>query len=65
MRLNAFGVAIWPLLGQNKKYAALGVSPAVFADTDSFPKQENIRRFRSIVVDSAVLEHNGGLVLLR
>jgi hypothetical protein len=30
------------------------------ADTDSFPKQKSMRRFRGIVVDSAVLEHNGG-----
>jgi hypothetical protein len=29
------------------------------ADTDSFPKQEIIRRFRGIVVDSPVLEHDG------
>jgi hypothetical protein len=35
------------------------------ADTDSFPKQESIRRFRGIVVDSAVLEHDGGLRQLK
>jgi hypothetical protein len=38
-----------------------GVSrPQDLPDTDSFPKQESIRRFRGIVVDSAVLEHDGG-----
>jgi hypothetical protein len=30
------------------------------SDADSFPKQECIRRFCGIVVDSAVLEHAGG-----
>jgi hypothetical protein len=34
--------------------------PQDLADTDSFPKQKSIRRFRGIVVDSAVLEHDGG-----
>jgi hypothetical protein len=46
-----------------KKYSILGARasrPQDLADTDSFPKQESIRRFRGIVVDSAVLEHNGG-----
>jgi hypothetical protein len=30
------------------------------ADTDSFPTQESIRRFRGFIVDSVVLEHDGG-----
>jgi hypothetical protein len=30
------------------------------SDAASFPKQECIRRFRGIVVDSAVFEHAGG-----
>jgi hypothetical protein len=37
-----------------------GVSPAGFSQSENFPKQESIRRFRGIVVDSVVLEHDGG-----
>jgi hypothetical protein len=37
-----------------------GVSPAGFGRSDSSPKQESIRSFGGIVVDSAVLEHDGG-----
>jgi hypothetical protein len=39
--------------------------PQDLADTDSFPKQEFLRCFRGIVVDSAVFEHSGGRGRLR
>jgi hypothetical protein len=34
--------------------------PQDLADTESFPKQESMCRFRGIVVDSAVFEYDGG-----
>jgi hypothetical protein len=45
------------------KWFSLGARasrPQEFADTENFPKQESVRRFRGIVVESAVLEHDGG-----
>jgi hypothetical protein len=33
--------------------------PQDLANTDSFPTQESIHRFRGFIVDSAVLEHAG------
>jgi hypothetical protein len=52
----AFGA---PMTHENGFYWERGrLARRILADTDSFPKQESMRRFRGIVVDRAVLEHD-------